>query len=187
MKKKVLIVAVLLALFTVSAFAATATDVRCEAPILITTAGQNVDGSTVASLLKRVKITDYFLDASINPATIDWSKYNTLIVVIGGSGKGLGSAGISISEEETRAKTVIDNAKANGKKVITMHIGGQDRRGANSIPFLPYAVYGDLMIVNSNGNYDGYFTKLAADNNIPFIETPKNTEIATILQQVFGK
>ncbi len=184
--KKLIIVLAMIALVTSAVFAATTT-VRCELPVLITSAGQSVDGSTVASLLKRVKITQYTYDASADPAKIDWNSYKTVIVVVGGSGKGLGSAGISISDEEVRVKGVLDGAKANGKKIITMHIGGQDRRGANSVPFLPYMAYGDLMIVNSNGNYDGYFTKQATDNNIPFVEITKNTEIGTLLSAVFGK
>ncbi len=186
MKKKLIVFAALI-LIASAVFAAATTTVRCDLPVLITSAGQSVDGSTVASLLKRVKITQFSYEPSIDPAKIDWNSYNTLICVIGGSGKGLGSAGVSVADEEVRVKTLLDAAKANGKKIITMHIGGQDRRGSNSVPFLPYATYGDLLIVNSNGNYDGYFTNLAKDNNVPFIEIAKNTEIAALLQQVFGK
>ena len=184
--KKTIIVAALLVLLASAVFAASTT-VRCELPVLITSAGQSVDGSTVASLLKRVKITQYTYDPTIDPSKVNWGDFKTVIVVIGGSGKGLGSAGVSVADEEVRVKNLLDAAKQNGKKIIAMHIGGQDRRGANSVPFLPYASYGDLIIVNANGNADGYFTKLASDNGIPFVELTQNTEIGALLQEVFGK
>jgi len=185
--KKIIVMAALIILVAAAVFAETTTTFRAELPVLITSAGQNPDGSTVAALLKRAKIKDYDDVPAILAKDVDWNKFNTIIIVIGGSGKGLGSAGISTEEDIDRVNALVAACKEHGKKIITMHIGGQDRRGANSVPFLPFAAVGDLMIVNSNGNADGYFTKLANDNKIPFIEVAKNTELGTLLGTIFGK
>lgn len=186
--KKIIVTALLILVTATAVFAAVETDFRSQLPVLITSAGQNPDGNTVAALLKRAKIQDYVDAPSIQASDVDWSKFNTVIIVIGGSGKGLGSAGISVEEDQVRVDALIKAARENGKTIITMHIGGQDRRGANSVPFLPYAAKGDLMIVNSLGNYDGYFTKLASDNNIPFIEVSKNAaELGPLLASIFGR
>ena len=63
--------------------------------------------------------------------------YKTLIIVIGGSGKGLGAAGIDIPTEVKRVEEVIKKAREEGIFILGMHIGGMDRRGPTSASFVP--------------------------------------------------
>ena len=59
-----------------------------------------------------------------------------VIAVVGGSSKGLGAAGISKEEEKVRGKTLLQEAKRRGIKVLVMHIGGDRRRGELTDAFI---------------------------------------------------
>ena len=67
-----------------------------------------------------------------------------------------------------------------------MHIGGEDRRGPTSQDFVPYADQVDYMIVKSDGNQDGYFTRLCAAKNIPLYTIENTRDIEGVLKEIFG-
>lgn len=79
-----------------------------ETPVMITSVGQSADGQLVKVLADRVGIS-YQYDSLAAPAIVKDCK--TLILVVGGSSKGLGAAGINQDQEELRAKA----RKCNGK------------------------------------------------------------------------
>ena len=120
------------------------------------------------------------------PEGADWNNAKTLIAVIGGSGKGLGSAGLAVSDEVKRCDSFIKAARAQKKYIIGMHIGGSDRRGPNSVDFLPFAGQVDYMIVRADGNADGYFTKLCAEKKVPLYIIETTREIEAVLKEIFG-
>ena len=109
-----------------------------------------------------------------------------MIVVIGGSGKGLGAAGIDVPDEQERVDKILARAREMNIFILGMHIGGEERRGPVSANFVPYAAEVDYLIVKEDGNQDGYFTKLAADNKIPLYTIQKSMEVADLLKQIFG-
>jgi hypothetical protein len=165
-------------------FAANPPLLRAPAPVLITCFGQNPDGNFVNLLSRRSNIENTYLTA-IPVREANWNQYKTLIAVIGGSGKGLGSAGLNVTTEIQRCEQLIESARRARVPVIGMHIGGEDRRGPNSEPFLSLAGKVDYLIVKSNGNADGYFTRLAAANNIPLYTVETTAEIQNVLRQIF--
>ena len=75
---------------------------KFEPPVLVTSAGQCVDYKTTAMLLKRLKL-EYTENPTIKQEEIE-ENTKTIIVVVGHSLKGLGSAGIGEEEELTRVK-----------------------------------------------------------------------------------
>jgi hypothetical protein len=157
---------------------------KAQAPALITCFGQNPDGNFINLLSRRSNIPNIYLTA-IPVKEADWSQYKTLLAVIGGSGKGLGSAGLNVTTETQRCDGLLESARKAKVPIIGMHIGGEDRRGPNSEPFLPLAGKVDYLIVKSNGNADGYFTKLAAQNKIPLYTVETTAEIQNVLKQIF--
>lgn len=89
------------------------------------------------------------------------------MIVIGGSSKGLGAAGISADAELERTKALLAEAKKRGMKIIGLHVGGEARRGELSDRFINEVVPScDYFIVVEEGNKDGLFTKLCG-NKIP--------------------
>jgi len=90
------------------------------------------------------------------------SSYKTVILVVGGSSKGLGAAGINQDQEEARAKAIIGSAKDAGTKILFMHVGGDARRGELTDRFVtitaPAAQY---LIVVADGNKDNFISNAA--------------------------
>jgi hypothetical protein len=130
-----------------------------ETPVLLTSVGQSADGQLVKVLADRAGIS-YQYDSLAAPAAV--KEYKTLVLVVGGSSKGLGAAGINQDQEESRAKALIAAAKDAGVKILFMHVGGEARRGDLTDRFVtitaPAAQY---LIVVADGNKDSFMTNAA--------------------------
>jgi hypothetical protein len=130
-----------------------------EAPVLITSVGQSADGQLVKVLADRAGIS-YQYDSLAAPGVV--KDYKTLILVVGGSSKGLGAAGINQDQEEARAKALVGAVRDTGVKILFMHVGGEARRGELTDRFItitaPAAQY---LIVVADGNKDEFMTKAA--------------------------
>ncbi len=183
MKKLTLALTVLLC-FAVGAFADQPELTALGQPALLTPFGQSQDANAVKLMTRKFDV-DYQMACFAD--RLDWSKYKSMIVVLGGSGKGLGAAGLDIPSELERCKALVAAAKEKGVKVLAMHIGGQDRRGPNSEPFLGFMGDADFAIVRSDGNADGYFTKLCAEKNVPMYTIEKMGDLRKVMPEMFGK
>ena len=154
-------------------------------PTLLTSAGQSADTQMVKVLADRLKISNQF-NPLAGPEKISGVK--SVIIVIGGSSKGMGAAGIDMGKEILRIQKFLAKAKELKTPVIGMHIGGNGRRGDLSDPFInlvaPLASY---LIVVKEGDADGIFLKTAAQNNIPIVFVNKISETQEALKSVFGK
>ena len=76
-----------------------------EKPIFVTSCGQSPDYGVVDLLGRRRAGLEITADPTAEPGDI--VGFKTLIMVIGGSGKGLGAAGIDIPEELKRVEELI--------------------------------------------------------------------------------
>jgi len=154
-----------------------------ETPVAITPPGQAPEIAIIALLAGRIDLEmkkDNFLKVE------GLTDIKTLIIVIGGSGKGLGSAGVDLQDEVTRANQLIAACKEKGIKIIGMHLGGEDRRGANSQVMIDLVTpQCDYVVVRSDGNKDGIFTKICTEKKIPLTEVEKTLEVTDILKAVF--
>ena len=155
---------------------------RLEKPIFVTSCGQSPDYGMVDLLGRRAG-----LEVKVNPTAKpdDISGFKTLIIVIGGSGKGLGAAGIDVPEELKRVEELIKKAREDGIFILGMHLGGVARRGPVSEQFVPFAKKVDYLIVREDGNKDGYFTKVAEEYKIPLFLIEKSIELVEILKEIF--
>jgi len=172
-----------------AAFSASAQTLNLKAPIaekpaVLTSSGQSADIEMVKVLLDRAKVA-YKLDAKIAASGLAASGAKSMILVLGGSSKGLGAAGISVQAELDRTKALIAEAKKQGMKIIGLHIGGEGRRGELSDKFLVDAVPAcDYVIVVAEGNKDNLFTKLAG-NKIPLDSVEKISKVGDPLTKAF--
>ena len=180
MKKFVLALAATLA-FAACAFADQPELLALGAPALLTPFGQSQDANAVKLMTKKLEV-EY--DMTCFADKVDWAKYKTMIVVLGGSGKGLGAAGLDIPSELKRCQDLVAAAKEKGVKILAMHIGGQDRRGPNSEPFLTFMGDADFAVVRADGNADEYFTKLCAEKNVPLYTIEKTGDLRKVMPEL---
>jgi len=140
-----------------------------EGPSLITSVGQSADGQMVKVLAQRSGLTFTYETLAPDSAV---SQYKTLILVVGGSSKGLGAAGINMDQEEARTKALIAAAKDAGVKILFMHVGGDARRGELTDRFVTLsAPVANYLIVVADGNKDGFMTNAAGGTPIDMADT----------------
>lgn len=159
------------------------TEAFAEGPILLTTGGQSADYQMVGTLLKNLGM-DYELNNVATSADLGSAK--TLIVVVGGSSKGLGAAGIDADGELARVDELIKGAKDAGLSIIAMHTGGSARRGDLSDKFIePIFSQADYAIVVAGGDEDGLMAGICADAGIPMDSIEKISQVSDVLPNAF--
>jgi len=159
------------------------TEAFAEAPILVTSGGQSADYQMVGTLMGKVGM-EYEIKNLATSADLGAAK--TLIVVVGGSSKGLGAAGIDADGELARLEELMTGAKAAGLSIIAMHTGGEARRGDLSDKFItPIFVKADYAIVVSSGDEDGLMSGICAGKGIPMDSIDSISKVATVLPAAF--
>lgn len=153
-------------------------------PAFVTTVGQSADIEMVKVLLDRSAVP-YKANAQAKAAELESSGAKTLVVVLGGSTKGLGAAGISADAEIDRAKALLAEAKKLGMTIIGVHVGGEARRGQLSDRFIQAAVPAcQYVVVVADGDKDGFITKLCG-TAIPIDKVERISKAVEPLQKAF--
>jgi hypothetical protein len=149
-------------------------------PVAITACGQSPDAYTVSLLSKRVKLEHTF----DNVLKLEVLKtFKTLVVVMGGSAKGLGEAGIDEGSEIARVTQLLNKAKELGVKIVAVHVGGESRRGPLSDKFIdPVVAKANYILVTEDGNKDGVFARHAKTRNIPLQVVKQLAEVGPALK-----
>lgn len=176
----------LIALFSLSAGGSATSITSIKSPdVLITSVGQSADARMIKVVAAKLQLTCDFEQVA-KPDII--KNYKILVVVVGGSSKGLGAAGIDKEQELVRAQELIKEAKVRSVKILVMHVGGEARRGALSDAFLNEVVpYADHLIVVENGNKDGYFTQISKEKEISIEFVTKILATGELMKVYFDK
>lgn len=159
------------------------TEAIAEYPALVTSGGQSADYQMIATVMEKqgMEFTTNNLATSA-----DLGDAKTLIVVVGGSSKGLGAAGIDADGELERLDELMTAAKDAGLSIIAMHTGGEARRGDLSDKFItPVFNMADYAIVVSSGDSDGMMNDLCAGNGIPMDKIDSISDVVTVLPAAF--
>ena len=163
---------------------AAAGDAIAQFPALVTSGGQSADYQMIGTVM-----TKQGMDFTINnlATSADLGDAKTLIVVVGGSSKGLGAAGIDADGELARVSELIDAAKSKGMTVIAMHTGGSARRGDLSDKFIaPVFEKADYAIVVKSGDEDGLMSGICSSKGIRMDTISSISEVATVLPAAFA-
>lgn len=157
-----------------------------EAPVIVTTCGQSPGAVMVKMSLMQSQITPVESNNTMTTSDLAGKGYKTLIVTTGTSGKGMGAAGTDVNKEIARCKELIEAAKAEGIVVITAHVEGMARRtdSADQASIDEIMPLGDAMLIVAGSNPDGFFTKLAQDNDKPLIEAKDALSIGSSLKEL---
>ena len=151
--------------------------------VLLTSVGQSPDARMIDVLGKKYQLKmDY--QQLAKPEIV--KNYQIVIMVVGGSSKGLGAAGIDKEQELERAAALIKEIKDRKIKLLAMHIGGDTRRGILSDLFLDAVMpYADHLMIVESANMDNYFTRISKEKNIPLEMVGKILEAGELLQKYF--
>ena len=157
---------------------------KADDPVLITSAGQSADILMAKILAKKASVRYAFNKVA---STSDLDTVKSIIIVCGGSTKGLGAAKIDKVEEYQRVEKLIKAARKRSLKIIAVHVGGKSRRGALSDYFNKLvADNADHLIVVKGGNEDGFFTKIAKEKKIGIDLPEKIVEIQPIFEKIYS-
>lgn len=152
-------------------------------PVLITSAGQSADILMVKILAKKTGL-NFTINKTAAPENLAGIK--SVIVVCGGSTKGLGAAKIDKKQEYERVEKLIKAAKKKNIPVIAVHVGGKSRRGALSDYFNKLvAENASHIIVVKNGNQDKFFSNIAKEKKITIDISEKIIGIQDILKSIY--
>jgi hypothetical protein len=157
-----------------------------EQPLLVTSAGQSSGDAQIAlQLAKKAGLTAVL---SKMAAGKDLESRKTLVLVLGASMKGMGSAGLDANKEKERIRELLAEAKKKNIPILAMHLGGEQRRGELTDEiigeFLPAA---KMALILKTGNADGLFTKICRAKNIPLIEVDKSLDAVEPLKNIFKR
>jgi hypothetical protein len=153
-------------------------------PGLVVAAGQSSDIAVVKALLN----TKLKLGLEIKPLAdaADLGDIKTLVLIPGASTKGMGAAGIDLDKELDRAKRLVKAAKEKGIKVLSLHVGGESRRGKTTDDLLEIVIPESThVVVVASGNKDKLFNTLAAKNNVPLTEVPNLAAAGDAVKALF--
>ncbi|MDD2429298.1 MAG: DUF6305 family protein [Eubacteriales bacterium] len=154
-------------------------------PYVLTSAGQSADFQMVKTMLKMNKVENFTEDALLSPETMP-EDTATIIIVIGGSSKGLGAAGIDAEQELERIDSVVKYAAEKEIPILAMHIGGAARRGELSDKFIePVVAVAQACIVVEEANLsDDLFGELGEKYEVPMTFIQKKSDGATALKDI---
>lgn len=186
-----------------------------QLPVLTTSAGQSPDVETLNIVMEEAGIAYDYCDVptvemlaagvglggqqsregfhvEINNDSAKYPKgtpYKAVIVAIGASLKGMGASGLTVESEAARVRKLLEYCKANAIMVIAVHVGGESKRGPagsdNERMIDAAAPLADLIIVTTDSNKDGRFSKIAQDAKIPLIQIEFALGLVDTLTQVF--
>ena len=156
-----------------------------EGPYVVTSAGQSADYKMVTAMLKMNKLENYTEEALLSPDNIG-ADVKTIIIVIGGSSKGLGAAGIDADQELARLDTLVKYAQEKEIPIIAMHIGGSARRGDLSDKFIEpiIAAAKTVIVVKEANDADGLFDTLGEKYGLTMNYIEKKSDGAKVLAEI---
>lgn len=158
-------------------------DVDFNQPFLLTSAGQSPDVQMARSLSMRAEL-DFQFEQVADGTYLE--EVESVVFVVGGSSKGLGSAGLDEDEEKERIENLFAEIKERDIPVVGMQLGGAARRGHLSDEFIDLVFPRvDYFIVMEDANEDGKFTEIAEENDIPHMFIEKITDAQEPLAELF--
>lgn len=148
-------------------------------PVLITSLGQSIDYMMMERILDNLGLD---FDCMPNAQHSDLSGYDSVLVIVGSSKKGLSISNTSTESELKRISDMHDFANEQYPKIILVHMGGKNRRGLLSDDIIKAALpLSSAIIVVEDGDFDKLFSNYAQINNIWFAEVPDMHELQDLV------
>ncbi|MDR7520111.1 MAG: DUF6305 family protein, partial [Armatimonadota bacterium] len=157
-------------------------------PAVVTTCGQSPGALMVKVMCDEAKVECVQADL-LKPEQLAAGKFKTLIVTMGTSLKGMGAAGVNVDSELRRIRAVLAEARRLKLTVVGVQLEGPSRRTdeTDEASIRTVAPESDLLIIRSDVNGDGYFTRVAAEKKIPLILIKEALDVKALLPVLFKK
>ncbi|MBN1272819.1 MAG: hypothetical protein JXB26_11180 [Candidatus Aminicenantes bacterium] len=153
-------------------------------PLLISSAGQSAEVQSALILAKRAGLKASLIKSAVKK---DLNGFETLALVAGASMKGLGAAGLDITDEKERVRRLVDAAGKKEVPILFLHLGGEARRGTLTDDFIKeFVSCAAFVLVVKSGNKDGIFTEICRKKNIPLVEVERTVDAVAPLKQCFS-
>lgn len=160
---------------------------RYPSPFLLTAAGQTPDVLMVKIVSERSKLN--FKYQALAKAD-DLAGMKSVLVVMGVSMKGLGSAGIKLDEEAARVLRLIEEARKAGLPVIGVFAGGAGGRGGRDqltdALLAQVAPKVDYLVVIRSGDKDRFLVGIAEKGKIPLTYMETIVDMNKVIPGIFN-
>lgn len=164
---KMFVICLSVLIFSGSSASAESCPLVLEEPVLITSAGQNLDALIIKATFDDMRLKADFLPMA-DPSVIE--HYGQVVISPGISYKGMVASGTTLHEEIERTKAIIEAAREHSSRIVLMHLGGFTQGDAKSQELIELvAQYADVIIAyrDSRGPIE-YFLDIAREREIPF-------------------
>ena len=169
-----------------------AAPVKGKLPLLITNAGQGPGAKMARLLVQRTgAITDFDYNAEPKPADLKARPFQTLMIVLGSTAKGLGASGITIDQEIERLNAMIVEARRLKMQIVCVLLEGKARRGKPGgaderciDAIAPFAAY---LVVKKDGNEDGRFDVISRKTKAPLTFIDDAIDFGDVVKVMYGK
>ena len=156
-----------------------------QEPVVITSAGQSSDLLLARQFFNKAGVG---ARASARFTADSLGGVKTLVLVVGGSSKGLGQAKDAAGAELTRIAALLKRARTSHVPVLCLHVGREARRGPLSDPFItPVVPQSQQVLVLAGGNKDGLFGRLAGPAKVPVAEAADYRDLVARISACFGR
>lgn len=134
-------------------------------PVLITSAGQSTDTYIIKDIANQLMIHNFFMPQARETNIKD---INTLVFVVGYSPLGEELHNLSFENEKSRIVNLLDSIDDKNLAVLTVFIGGRQRRNSKNDELLKLICPRSHYIIGTReANYDNFLGELAQYSSIP--------------------
>ena len=157
--------------------------IKSDQKVYLTTLGQS-DFDVVASIIDKTSRKNVIKNNLLNASDVE--EGSIVFLVTGTSTKGLGSAGTYLANEIVRAEDFAKAANENKITLIVLHVGGEQRRGAQADPIINIIVPASkLVMIVETGNKDALFTNLTLEFDILLYQYTRSSKMQTPIDNMF--
>lgn len=150
---------------------------------LITSAGQSTDAYIVSDIANQLLIHNYFMPQA---EAADLKGINTIVLVVGYSPLGKKLHGFDTEGEKKRITKLLEKAREEELVVITVYIGGKQRREKETDELLDFICpYTDYLIATKESNADNFLSELSKESKVPLTLVSEVNDIAEPFASAF--
>jgi hypothetical protein len=151
--------------------------------VLITSAGQSTDAYLVKDVANKLMIHNFFMPQAVEP---DLEGINTVVFVVGSSEFGEKLHGITYGNEKKRVDSLLKSLKKNKVTIITMYLGGQQRRNKKTEALLEMTCKESQYLISTvSADQDNYLSDLCSEYKVPLTLVRHVKDIAEPFVSIF--
>lgn len=151
--------------------------------ILVTSAGQSTDTYIIKDISNKLMIHNFFMPQAEYE---DLENINTIVFVIGYSPLSEKVNQLSFEKESKRIDSLLNYASMNEVTVISVFIGGKQRRTSETDEMLRNIVPKSHYIISTfEGDYDHFISEMTRQNDIPLTLVENITNVSEPFASAF--